>query len=350
MSIENLARPEMRDLHSYETAAQVDGALRLHANEAPESSNTLNRYPEIRPAALQSRLADRFGVSPGNILATRGSSEAIDLLIRTFCRAGEDSIVVTPPTFAMYRVYAAIQGAATVSCPLLAEKEFALDAESITTSCATSSKLIFVCSPNNPTGNVVPRSEIIRLLEARRDQSIIVVDEAYIEFSDTGSLAGLVRVYENLVVLRTLSKALALAGARCGAVIGSTALIRMLNGVLAPYALATPVIECVMQALSADQSESAENRIKLVVAERERVRNQLATNPDVQKVWPSEANFLLVQFRDLGEVQSRLQSRRILIRDFNGSPGLENCARITVGSPDDNSRLLSALNQHEDDS
>jgi histidinol-phosphate aminotransferase len=343
MTIESLARPEIRDLHAYQTAVQSDGVLRLHANESPDRSNRLNRYPEIRSAELQSRLADRFGVAGENLLVTRGSSEAIDLLIRTFCRAGQDNIVITPPTFAMYQVYADIQGAETIRCPLHAKQDFAFDADSVSESCTASSKLVFICSPNNPSGNLVPRSEIIRLIEARRDKSIIVVDEAYIEFSDTGSMADRIDDYENLVILRTLSKALALAGARCGAVIGSTAVTRMLNGVLAPYALATPVIDCVLHALSTDDGQSGQSRIQGIVAERERLYEQLAAHDLVQKVWPSQTNFLLVQFRDLVEIQNHLRRKRILIRDFSDQPGLENCARITVGNPDDNDRLLAAM-------
>lgn len=352
MNIEDLARPEIRDLQSYETAVSLSGALRLHANESSwpmaTDGKSLNRYPELRPVELRSRLADRFGVCHNKLLVTRGSTEAIDLLIRTFCRAGQDNIVVTSPTFSMYQVYADIQGAETISCPLLPEEDFAVDADALNNSCTASSKLIFICSPNNPGGNLVPRSEIIRLLHARKGKSIIVVDEAYIEFSDTGSIAELVADYENLVVLRTLSKALALAGVRCGVAIGSATLIRMLDSVLAPYALATPVIDCVMHALSSDESSAGETRVNRIITERERFRELLAGNNQVRKVWPSQANFLLVQFRDLATVQKRLQSESILIRDFSSQPGLDNCARLTVGSPDENNRLLEVLNLVED--
>jgi len=348
MTIETLARPEIRSLSAYETAVPVNGALRLHANEAPTAAgrNSLNRYPEVRPTELQSRLARRFGVSASNLLVTRGSTEAVDLLIRTFCRAGRDSIVITPPTFVMYQVYADIQGAGTISCPLLSEQDFALNVESVTDYCTASSKLIFVCSPNNPTGNVVPRSDLVRILEARKDKSIIVVDEAYIEFSGAESMAALVRDHDNLVVLRTLSKALALAGARCGAVIANAALIRLLSGVLAPYALSTPVIDCVMAALS-DRGFTNDSRITKIVAERDRMTGQLTSSPFVQRVWPSQTNFLLVQFRNLAEIQERLRAERILIRDCSDKPGLENCARITIGDPDENDRLLAALSLSE---
>ncbi len=347
MTIEALARPEIRDLHVYETAVQTNGAIRLHANESfwsrDSNAAAMNRYPELRPTELQSLLAERFGVAEDNLLATRGSSEAIDLLIRTFCRAGKDNIIISRPTFVMYQVFAEIQGAEVIDCPLLAENDFELNTDSLANKCTQDSKLIFVCSPNNPTGNVVPKANVVRLLESRKDQSIIVVDEAYIEFSDMASTAELIASYDNLVVLRTLSKALALAGARCGAVIGSPALIRILSGVLAPYALATPVVDCVLRAMSKDDEASSQEKVRQTILERERMTEMLQAIPSVKMLWPSQANFLLVQFQNLEEIQSRLQAERILIRDLSGSPGLDNFARITIGTSDENNRLLAAL-------
>lgn len=349
MTIEALARPEIRDLRAYETAVSANGAVRLHANEAPASMarDSLNRYPETRPTELRSRLAAHYGVSPDNLLATRGSTEAIDLLIRTFCRAGQDNVVVTPPTFAMYRAYADIQGAGTISHPLRPEQDFALDIDELLSDCTEASKLIFLCSPNNPTGGIVPRSKAKRLLKAREKQSIVIVDEAYIEFSDSDSMVDLLTEHDNLVILRTLSKALALAGARCGAAIGNSNLIRILARVLPPYAIATPVIGCVLRALN-DYQAKGEAQITETIAERERMTDLLASNDHVRKVWPSQANFLLVNFRDLQTVQSRLRAENILIRDFSDNSGLENCARVTIGNVDENNRLLAALGQPED--
>jgi len=349
MTIDALARPEIRDLHAYETAVPVSGTVRLNANEAPTCTarDSLNRYPENPPTELRSRLAEHYGVSPDNLLATRGSTEAIDLLIRAFCRAGRDNIVITPPTFVMYRAYADIQGAGTISYPLRPEQDFALDIDALISTCTEASKLIFVCSPNNPTGGIVPRSEVVRLLKAREKQSIVIVDEAYIEFSDSDSMADLVTEHDNLVVLRTLSKALALAGARCGAAICNSSLIRILARVLPPYAIATPVIDCVLRALS-DYEAKGETQITETIAERERMTDLLASNDLVRKAWPSQANFLLVKFRDLETVQSRLRADNILIRDFGDDSELENCARVTIGNHDENNRLLAALRQPED--
>lgn len=349
MSIDTLVRPEIRNLKPYVTARQESATVRLNANELPWSSQAaegvagLNRYPAIRPVTLQTALARLYGVPAANLLVTRGSSEAIDLLIRAFCRAGRDSIAVTPPTFAMYRVYAHIQGAQAIEVPLAAEADFRLDTGAVLSRCEPDTKLVFVCSPNNPTGNVVPQRDILELARARAGQSVIVVDEAYAEFNDEGSLTASLAEHDNLVVLRTLSKALGLAGARCGAVIAAPALVGWLNGMLAPYALATPVVDRVMQALSTENLNRAQRAVAEVVRERERMTAALAGLPSVVRVWPSRTNFLLARFRDLAAVMRALHGRRILIRDFPQEPALADCARITIGARDENDLLLTAL-------
>ncbi len=349
MTIETLARPEIRGLQSYFTALQQTGTVRLNANEAPWErrvncrASSLNRYPEVRPRLLQERLAERYGVTPDRLLVTRGSSEAIDLLLRAFCRSGIDNVVVTPPTFSMYQVYADIQGAGVKSVPLTVENDFQLDVDEVLAACDANTKLIFVCSPNNPTGNLVPIADMVGLAKAREGQSLIVVDEAYIEFSGSESVAALTGIHDNLVVLRTLSKALALAGARCGAVVGSRCLTGLLNGILAPYALATPVIDCVLDALGAESEHEARQACAHIVRERERLSQALAQNHQIVKVWPSRANFLLVKFHSLTAVQEKLRANGVLIRDFGAEARLDNCARITVGSRDENDRLLELL-------
>ena len=184
MTMTNLARPEISCLYGYESAGQMANTVRLHANEASWSGSgtpfdqPMNRYPEIRPEALRSRLADWYSVPRENLLVTRGSSEAIDLLIRTFCRCGQDSVTITPPTFTMYQVYADIQGAQVLKVPLVADDDFSVDCDTLIAACKTDTKLIFLCSPNNPTGRLIPRATILTILEARRDKSLVVVDEA----------------------------------------------------------------------------------------------------------------------------------------------------------------------------
>ena len=267
MSIAKLARPEIRALHPYEAAEQVDNTVRLNANESPRSlavghfRRPLNRYPEVRPQQLGKTLAERFGCAPEQLLVTRGSSEAIDLIIRTFCAAGRDAVLVNSPSFSMYRHYAEVQGARLIEVPTLAERDFAVDVRDILDACDHDTRLIFICSPNNPTGTTLPREELETLLRERGDRSAIVVDEAYVEFGEKPSATELLADYDNVLVLRTLSKALGFAGARCGAVAGPAEVIRMLSAIQAPYALSTPVIECVEDALLSEQLEAAQEAV-----------------------------------------------------------------------------------------
>ena len=352
MSTAALARPEIRGLERYRAAAQRPGSVRLNANEAPRpldaSGPALNRYPELRPAGLARGLAAHYGVSADDVLVTRGSSEAIDLLIRTFCAPGTDGIVIPAPTFGMYRVYADIQGAQTTSVPLAAANHFALDVEALLDACTAATKLVFVCSPNNPTGGRVPEEAIRALCAARSGRSLVVVDEAYIEFAGARSMAGAVGELDNLVVLRTLSKALALAGARCGALLAHPDVIRLLDAVLPPYALATPVVECVLAALTPEALARAQAAIEATIAERERLHRALAALAAVETVWPSDANFLLVRFRDPAAAASALAGRGILVRELGPEAGLSGCARISVGTPEENDMLLAALAAAED--
>ncbi len=347
MNIVKLARPEIQALQPYDAAEQVDGTIRLNANESPRYTGTsqfrrpLNRYPEVRPASLQRALAARFGCAPEQLLVTRGSSEAIDLVIRAFCRAGEDSVVVTSPSFTMYRHYTEVQGARLVEVPTLAERDFAIDVDDMLAACDDDTRLIFVCSPNNPTGTTLPRSELERLLAARGERSAIVVDEAYVEFADAPSVTELLGRFGNLLVLRTLSKALGFAGARCGAVAGPEAVIRMLSAVQAPYALATPVVECVEDALQADQLEAARENVADIIAERQRLQSELAAFGIVTKIWPSNANFVLVRMADADAVMRHCADHKVLLRHFGGE--LDDCIRITVGSRADNDALLRVL-------
>jgi len=347
MSIETLARPEIRRLRPYEAAQQVTDTIRLNANEAPWTSSgdsfrrPLNRYPEIRPAGLRAALAAHYGCVPDNLLVTRGTSEAIDLLIRVFCRAGIDEIVTTTPTFSMYRHYAEIQGAGVCEVATSPEQDFALDVDAILAACTDKTRLIFICTPNNPTGTLVPLAAIRELLERRGDHSAIVIDEAYIEFAGEPSALGLLREYPNLVVLRTLSKALAFAGARCGTVIGPRGVIDMLNAVQAPYAMATPVIECVEDALGGDSQRQAVAAAAELVRERERLTGSLRVLPFVIKLWPSAANFFLMRVSDATALLDHTRAEGILLRHFGAD--LADCVRVSVGSRLENEKLLASL-------
>ena len=346
MSIANLVRPTIRAMHAYDAAEQIDDTIRLNANESPRSSiggfrRPLNRYPEVRPQKLRQALANRFGCKEQEVLVTRGSSEAIDLTIRTFCRAGRDSVLVTSPSFSMYRHFATVQGANLIEVETPAEEDFAIDIDAILDACEDTTNLLVICSPNNPTGPSVPRAVLERLLRERGDASAVVVDEAYIEFGDKSSAIELLGQYGNLLVLRTLSKALGFAGARCGAVAGPEDIIDILAAVQAPYALATPVVECVEDVLQDDQLQRAEAAVKETVAERERLASVLAAYDFITKVWPSDANFLLVRANNAVEVMRQCQEHNVLLRHFGGE--LDDCIRISIGSPDENDQLIRVL-------
>ena len=351
MSITSLARPEIQALHAYDAAEQVDDTVRLNANESPTVSSAdifrrpLNRYPEIRPQGLQAALSRRFGCASDQLLVTRGSSEAIDLIIRTFCRAEVDSILTPSPSFSMYRHYAELQAANIIEVATLRERDFAIDVDAMLAACSEVTKVIFVCSPNNPTGTPLPRTDLLRLLAARNDKSLVVVDEAYVEFGEQPSAIDLLGEYPNLLVLRTLSKALALAGVRCGAVAGAKDVIELLSAVQAPYALATPVVECVEDALADEQLAVA--AVREVLTERSRLMTAIAEYDFVSRVWPSDANFFLVRTVDAAAIMEHCKVNKVLLRHFGGE--LSDCIRITVGSQSDNEALLSALNSFRKD-
>lgn len=347
MSIADIARPEIRQLKPYQAATQVADFVRLNANEAPwvntvdQFQRPLNRYPEIRPAGLRQVLARRFGAMPEQLLVTRGTSEAIDLLIRAFCVAGRDNIVTTRPSFSMYRHYATVQGAGINEVHTNPDSDFGVDSSAVLAACDDATRLIFLCTPNNPTGTTIDPETLSEILERTRNRCAVVVDEAYIEFSSSASAAELMQQHDNLIVLRTLSKALAFAGARCGAVIGPADVIDMLDAIQAPYALATPVVECVEKAFEQQWLDEAQRRVATIVEERQRVANALEGFACVRRVWPSDANFILVAVDAAPAVLQAVRDAGLLLRHFGGD--LDDCLRITIGDAKENDLLLAVL-------
>lgn len=345
----DIARPEIAALKAYEHARWEPGLVRMHANENPwrasgdDSAAGLNRYPEPHPHELMNLLADFYGVPRGSVLAGRGSDEALDLLIRSYCRAGTDAVVISPPTFGMYAVAAHIQGAAVIQVPLLRDAGYALDIAALRAAISPAVKLVFVCAPNNPTGTLPARELLLQLADDLAGRALLIVDEAYIEFSGRESLATDVGAHPALAVLRTLSKAHGLAGARCGALLASPEIVALLLRVIQPYALPQPTIEAVMRALQPANQATTRERIAALVAERERLAPALAALPQVLRVWPSAANFLLVEFRDPALALQRAHDAGLLVRDFRGSRGLQQALRITIGTPEQNARLLASL-------
>ncbi len=348
-SVLDLARPELRRLRPYTAGAWEPECIRLNANESPwrlpadKSERGLNIYPPPRPLALRSALARHYGAKEEELLVTRGSSEAIDVLIRGFCRAGVDGILICPPTFDMYRLYAGIQGAEVLSAPLAERDDFELDVDRVVAAAGQHTKIVFLCSPNNPTGNSFPKASIDAVCDAFAGRALVVIDEAYYEFAGTDDHLSHLKGCEHVVLLRTLSKCVALAGARCGALLASPEVIEFLDGVLPPYTFPTPSIELVLAALAQDSLRVSGERIALIKRERERLRTALFDLSGVVKVYPSDANFLLVRARDAEAFAESARQANILVRRFPSEPALANCVRITVGRPRDNDRLLRAV-------
>jgi histidinol-phosphate aminotransferase len=346
--VHELARADIVALRPYEHAAWEPGLERLHANELPwrpiddGSRAGLNRYPEPQPRALIEGLAALYGVAPAAVLAGRGSDEAIDLLIRAFCRAGQDTVLVCPPTFGMYSVCARIQGAEVVPVQLLAGAGYALDEAAVLDRCNSSVKLVFLCSPNNPTGNLLDEAAIGRIARRLAGRALVVIDEAYVEFAGRPSLTRLVAELPNVAILRTLSKAYGLAGARCGALIADPEIIALVRKIIPPYAIPQLTLEAVLDRLTPAALAHSRARLEVLLDERARLLSALPRLTRVTRVWPTAANFILVELEDAGAALARGREARLLVRDARGYPGLGRALRITVGSPEQNGRLLEA--------
>jgi histidinol-phosphate aminotransferase len=348
-SILQLARPDILELQPYQHAAWDPSLERMHANEMPwrasgdNSVAGLNRYPEPQPRALVERMAQLYDVPAAQLLVGRGSDEAIDLLVRAFCRAGQDNVVITPPTFGFYKVAARIQGAGVLEAPLVGNG-YVLDADQVIAA-GLRAKLVFLCSPNNPTGNLLDEVAMLRVCTELAGKALVVVDEAYVEFSGRTSLATRLAGFPNLVILRTLSKAYALAGARLGTVIASEEIIGLLRRIIPPYAIPASTVEEVLALTEAPQRALSAARIRTLLDERGRMQVRLERCANVARVLPSDANFLLVECRDARRFLAAGKSAGLIVRDFSSYPGLANCLRISIGTPDQNQRLLAAVEQ-----
>jgi histidinol-phosphate aminotransferase/imidazoleglycerol-phosphate dehydratase/histidinol-phosphatase len=349
---ERLARPEVRGLPTFDIAAQANGAfgadaIKLDANENPFAplfegalAAGVNRYPEPQPARLVGAMAALYGVEPRNLVVTRGADDAIDILIRAFCVGGTDSVSICTPTFSAYGHFAALQGARLIEAPLDPNFDFNADAFLAAVAGEGSLKLAFICSPNNPTGNPVAPADILKVAEALPD-TIIVLDEAYIEFSDLESLAPEAARRENLVILRTLSKAYGLAGARIGCAIGHPDTIAMAARALPPYPLPTLSIEAALLALSPSRRPVHAERIARIKADRERLAGLLAASPIVTSVRTGGGNFLFLDVEDPAGLARKLHGLGIRARFRpNAAPG---GLRLTIGTDAENEAALAAL-------
>ena len=344
-----LARPDILELQPYQHAAWDPSLERMHANEMPwraagdNSVSGLNRYPEPQPHALVERMGQLYGVPARQLLVGRGSDEAIDLLVRAFCRAGQDNVVITPPTFGFYKVAAKIQGAGVLEVPLVRDG-FALDAGQVVAA-GRQAKIVFLCSPNNPTGNLLDEAAMLHVCTELAGKALVVVDEAYVEFCSRASLTARLAEFPNLVILRTLSKAYALAGARLGTVIASEEIIGLLRRIIPPYAIPASTVEQVLALTEAPQRALSAARIRTLLDERSRMRERLERCANVARVFPSDANFLLVECGDARRFFAAGKAAGMIVRDFSSYPGLANCLRISIGTPEQNQRLLAAVEQ-----
>lgn len=347
-----LLREDLRDFGGYRSARsdKLLGQVWLNANESAWSNvadldGAVRRYPDPQPAALRDALARLYGCAPAQVLAGRGSDEGIDLLVRAFCRPGGDAIVITSPTFGMYAVSARLHGTRVVDVPLLDRPDgFQCDFEAVAQATESSgAKLVFLCSPGNPSGTLLPLPAIGALARRLQGRALVVVDEAYLEYADGASAVGLLAELRNVVVLRTLSKAHALAAARIGTTIADPELIAVLQRCQAPYPLPAPSVTLALRALADVPRKTTQVRVATAVSERERLFDELGCASGVRRVYPSQANFLLVRFDDPQTVFDGLLAAGVVVRDLRAAPQLGDALRISLGTPEQNAAVIELL-------
>lgn len=341
----NLARQNIRALTPYQSARAIHsgGAVDvfLDANENPRipfpGAGPVNRYMEQQPDELMGHLSRLYDVPQDMILCTRGGDEAIDLVIRAFCEAGQDNIIICPPTFPVYEIAASVQGAQTIRIPL--KDNFQMDVDQILQQKNDYTKVIFVCSPNNPTANLMDESDVIKICE--QSCTLVFLDEAYIEFSGHDSFISKLDQYPNLVVMRTLSKCYALAGARCGAIIAHPELISLVRKVMAVYPVSQPVNDIVCKALQPANLERLSRFVASLVEQRQYLEDMLQQSDDVVRVYSSDTNFLLVEVKDAKAFSDKCLKAGILVRSQDSV--IKNHVRFSIGDFHENQRLLSVL-------
>lgn len=337
--IDRLVRANVRDLVPYSSARdEYEGkeGIFLDANESP--FGPLNRYPDPRQRELRAAISKIKGIDEENIFLGNGSDEVIDLCYRIFCNPGTDRAVIFPPTYGMYGVSASINDVDVIKVPL--NETFGLDIPALTPLLADERiKLIFICSPNNPTGNCMDQESIEFII--RNFQGIVVIDEAYADFSGQPSFIEKTGQYENLIVMQTFSKAMGMAAARIGMAIASPAILKYFFRVKPPYNISTLNQEAALERLSDFKPVSIQT--ETLIAERRRLSEKLAMIPLVEKVWPSDANFVLVKVQDADMVYNALINKNIVVR--NRSREINGCLRITAGTRSENDRLLEELSK-----
>lgn len=343
------ARPEIRAMKGYVSARSLvaSGAstVFLDANECPYEpfvgASGLARYPMQQPPELMRAICDWLDLSSRNVTIMRGADEAIDCLMRAFCVPALDNVIICPPTFAMYRQSAILQGVEVREAPLT--DGFALDTASVLAQCDDNTKLVFVCSPNNPTANLMDRDAVLGLCAGLDGRALVVVDETYIEYAGVESVAATLESHANLVVLRTLSKSHAAAGVRCGVAVARAEVSELLAKVLAPYPIPQPVVQAVMAIMApANQAKLADRRQEIIARRDEFAATALAT-PPVREILPSDANYLLMIVDDAEALCARAGAAGVILRNQSHQPGLANAVRVSIGTEDEMDMLLAIL-------
>ncbi len=362
--IQHLVRPNVRLLEPYSSARDEysgEAAVWLDANENPYPGRVqlvmrdpdtgrdlavfdeagLNRYPDPYQRSLKELIAREKGVLPEQVFLGNGSDEILDLLFRTFCEPGRDEVILTPPTYGMYTVLAEIHGTPVKEVPM--DESLQPPPAAILSQVTENTKMIFLCSPNNPTGMAVDKNSVIRLLE--QFDGLVVVDEAYIDFAPRKSILPLIGKYDRLVVLQTFSKARGLAGIRLGMAFAAPEVFQWLNRVKLPYNVNR--LTLALASLRFEEKETQEEIVQKILEERKKLEKSLAVLPAVKKVYPSDANFLLVCFDDPERIYRYLMEKGIVVRLRNGIPGCGKAIRITVGAEKENNLLLQALDDYK---
>lgn len=340
MELRDLVRPNIWALKPYSSARHEfkgHAEVMLDANENPIETG-LNRYPDPLQLKLKGLIAKYKDISIDQIFLGNGSDEAIDLLIRIFCRPGQDSILITPPTYGMYRVSADINDVQVQE--VLLDPSFELRPDEILSVAGPNTKLLFLCSPNNPTGNNLDRATVEYMIQ--RFTGIVVIDEAYFDFSNEQSWTTRLSEFDNLVVMQTFSKAWGLAGIRLGMAFASPEIIGLFNKVKPPYNVNKLTQNQAIQAFEGGL-DKVTDAISMIVSERARVRKELQQLEETVKIFNSDSNFLLVRFKHPLEIFHTLREEGVVVRDRSSTPLCDGCLRITIGRPEENDRLLSLL-------
>ena len=342
MNLNKLIRPAVKAMKSYSSArdefeSQDEDLVFLDANENP-FPNGLNRYPDPQQMQLKNKLAALKGLRPSQILCGNGSDEVLDLIFRAFCEPNKDAIITLTPTYGMYAVLANLNGIQQQCVSLTAD--FQIDVPAVLNAIRPNSKLLFICSPNNPSGNVMSRTAIKEILKAFK--GLVVIDEAYIDFTDTESWLEDLSEHPNLVVTQTLSKAYGLAGIRLGICYATEEIIAVLNKIKPPYNINSLTQKAAISAIS--QRENTKQQLKTILDQRTELIKEFKKIAWIEKLYPTDANFILIRVDNANLRYEQLKNKGIIVRNRTREDGCTNCLRITVGTAEENKRLINTLN------